>query len=62
MDGFADLITELVRSNGLTHADIHEKRSVLTLPGYFRLHIAVDLPVMHGCRLVAVGTVDRQSR
>lgn len=54
MDGFADLITELVRSNGLPHADIHENRSVLTLPGYFRPTKQWDLLVMHGRRLVAV--------
>ena len=54
MDGFARLIIELVRSNGLIHADIHENRSVLTLPGYFRPTKQWDLLVMHGRRLVAV--------
>ena len=53
MDGFVSLITELVISNGLSDADIHEKRSVLTLPGYFRPTKQWDLLVMHDRRLVA---------
>ena len=36
MDGFIALILDIVRANGLTHAKIHKKGAVLTLPGYFR--------------------------
>lgn len=36
MDGFLTLIVDLVRANGLTQAQIHQQRSLLTLPGYFR--------------------------
>lgn len=30
------LIKDLTEANGLPHADIHLKRALLTLPGYFR--------------------------
>lgn len=36
MDGFIALVLDVVRANGLAHAQIHQKRAVLTLPGYFR--------------------------
>lgn len=36
MDGFIALVLDIVRANGLAHAQIHLKRTVLTLPGYFR--------------------------
>ena len=36
MDGFIALVLDIVCANGLAHADIHQKRSVLTLPGFFR--------------------------
>ena len=36
MDGFIALIIDIVQANGLAHAAIHQKRAVLTLPGYFR--------------------------
>lgn len=36
MDGFLDLVIDLVKANGLKNADIHQKRAVVTLPGYFR--------------------------
>lgn len=36
MDGFVALIKDLTEANGLPHADIHLKRALLTLPGYFR--------------------------
>ena len=53
MDGFADLIVDLVRKNGLKDADIHQKRAVLTLPGYFRPTKLWDMLVMRNGRLVA---------
>ena len=53
MDGFMGLILDLVQANGLAHAQIHQKRSVLTLPGYFRPTKLWDLLVIHKGQLVA---------
>lgn len=53
MDGFADLVTELVRANGLPNAQIHQKRAVLTLPGFFRPTKLWDMLVIDSGRLVA---------
>jgi type II restriction enzyme len=53
MDGFMELVLELVRANGLVHAQIHQKRSVLTLPGYFRPTKLWDLLVIHKGELIA---------
>jgi len=36
MDGFIALVLDIVRANGLSHAQIHQQRTVLTLPGYFQ--------------------------
>lgn len=46
MDGFVDLISKLVRSNGLPNAQIHLDKAVLTLPGYFRSTKLWDMLVM----------------
>jgi hypothetical protein len=53
MDGFLDLLIELVRSNGLAQADILQKRAVVTLPGYFRPTKLWDLLVIHQGQLIA---------
>jgi hypothetical protein len=53
MDGFMALILDLVRANGLAHAQIHQKRAVLTLPGYFRPTKLWDLLVIHKGQLIA---------
>jgi len=53
MDGFIALVIDLVRANGLGHADFHQRRAVLTLPGYFRPTKLWDLLVIHQGRLVA---------
>jgi type II restriction enzyme len=53
MDGFANLVVDIVRSNGLPHAQIHQKRAVLTLPGYFRPTKLWDLLVVSEGRLIA---------
>lgn len=53
MDGFLDLVEAIVRRNGLTKADIHRKRALLTLPGYFRPTKLWDLLVLNEGRLVA---------
>ena len=53
MDGFTALMIDLVQANGLGHAKIYQKRSVLTLPGYFRPTKLWDILVIHDGRLVA---------
>lgn len=53
MDGFISLVVDLVKANGLGHADIHIKRALLTLPGYFRPTKLWDLLVLSEGRLVA---------
>lgn len=53
MDGFVSLVTDIVRSNGLAHAEIHLERAVLTLPGYFRPTKLWDLLVIHQGELIA---------
>jgi hypothetical protein len=53
MDGFIALVLDIVRANGLDHAQIHRKRAVLTLPGYFRPTKLWDLLVIHKGELIA---------
>lgn len=53
MEGFIQVIVDVVKANGLTHATIHRERAVLTLPGYFRPTKLWDLLVMHQGELVA---------
>lgn len=53
MDGFISLIIDLVKANGLGHADVHQDRAVLTLPGYFRPTKLWDVLVINEGRLIA---------
>lgn len=53
MDGFISLIIDLVNANGLSHAVIHQKRRLLTLPGFFRPTKLWDLVITHEGRLIA---------
>lgn len=53
MDGFIDLIIDIIRANGLANADIYQKRSVLTLPGYFRPTKLWDLLVLYKGELIS---------
>lgn len=53
LDGFSNLVIDLVKANGLPNAQIHQKRAVLTLPGYFRPTKLWDLLVIDNSRLVA---------
>ena len=53
MDGFMALMLDIVRANGLAHAEIYQQRSVLTLPGYFRPTKLWDLLVIHKGELIA---------
>ena len=53
MDGFSDLVIDLVKANGLPNAEIHKRRAVLTLPGFFRPTKLWDLLVIDNGRLIA---------
>lgn len=53
MDGFLSLVSSVVRANGLDHAEIHQRRHVLTLPGYFRPTKLWDMLVVNEGRLIA---------
>lgn len=53
MDGFLGIIEDVIRLNGLDHADICLQRRVLTLPGYFRPTKLWDMLVMNEGRLIA---------
>ena len=53
MDGFIALILDIIRANGLSQAEIHQKRAVLALPGFFRPTKLWDLIVMYKGELVA---------
>lgn len=53
MDGFLVLTQELVRRNGLADAQICLKKSLLTLPGFFRPTKLWDMLVMYRGQLVA---------
>jgi len=60
MSGFLSLFIDLVRANGLADADIHQKRAVVTLPGYFRPTKLWDLLVM--CRGQLVAAIEFKSQ
>ena len=52
MDGFIALILDIVRANGLSHAEIYQTKAVLTLPGYFRPTKLWDLLVIYKGELI----------
>jgi len=53
MDGFMSLVLDIVRANGLAQAEVHQRRAVLTLPGYFRPTKQWDLLVIYKGELIA---------
>jgi hypothetical protein len=53
MDEFLALVVDIVRANGLADAEIHQKRAVLTLPGYFRPTKLWDMLVTYKDNLIA---------
>lgn len=53
MDGFIQIVTDLVRANGFANAEIQLGRNVLTLPGYFRPTKLWDLLILHQGKLIA---------
>nr|pir type II site-specific deoxyribonuclease (EC 3.1.21.4) AbrI - Azospirillum brasilense [Azospirillum brasilense] len=57
MDGFCALVIDIIRANGLHRAEIHQKRALLTLPGYFSTDEALGLagdPRPPACRCAGV--------
>lgn len=53
MDGFLALALDIIKANGLGHAQIHQNRAMLTLPGYFRPTKLWDLLVIYKGELIA---------
>ena len=53
MNGFLALVLAVVRANELAHAEIHQRRTMLTLPGYFRPTKLWDVLVVHKSELIA---------
>jgi hypothetical protein len=53
MDGFIELILDIIHANGLALAEIYQKRTVLTLPGFFRPTKLWDLLVIYKGELIA---------
>ncbi|MGQ8975797.1 PaeR7I family type II restriction endonuclease [Acinetobacter schindleri] len=53
MDGFLELILEIIKQNGLGHAEIYQNKAILTLPGYFRPTKLWDLLVIYKGELIA---------
>ena len=53
LDGFIALVIDIIKANGLSHAEIYQERAVLTLPGYFRPTKLWDLLVMDKGELIA---------
>jgi hypothetical protein len=53
MDGFLALLINIVNANGLKGAEVHQQRSVVTLPGYFRPTKLWDVLVINKGHLVA---------
>jgi hypothetical protein len=54
MDGFAHLFAEVARANARPGLRIHVKKSLVTLPGFFRPTKTWDLVIVHDGLLVAV--------
>lgn len=52
MDGFLALILDIIKANGLGHAEIHQNRAMLTLPGYFRPTKLWDILVIYKGELI----------
>jgi type II restriction enzyme len=53
MDGFLALVLDIIKANGLAHAEIYRNRAMLTLPGYFRPTKLWDLLVIYKGELIA---------
>ena len=53
LNGFFTLVERLVAANGLPTVQVHSRRSLVVLPGYFRPTKQWDMLVMNGGKLVA---------
>ncbi len=53
MDGFMELIIDIIKANGLKNAEIHKNRATLSLPGFFRPTKLWDLLVTYKGELIA---------
>lgn len=53
MDGFLALIKDIVCANGLSNAEIHVDKSLLTLPGFFRPTKLWDMLIINRGTLIA---------
>lgn len=53
MDGFLALVQEIIKANGLPHAQVYVNKGMLTLPGYFRPTKLWDILVIHKGQLIA---------
>jgi type II restriction enzyme len=53
MDGFLALVLDIIKANGLDHAEIHQNRAMLTLPGYFRPTKVWDILAIYKGELIA---------
>lgn len=53
MDGFLDLLIDIVKANGLGHAAIHKDANLLVLPGYFRPTKNWDILITFKNQLIA---------
>jgi hypothetical protein len=61
MDGFVALLIDIIKANGLKHAEIiRDGRVPLTLPGYFRPTKMWDMLVVHRGRLIAAAELKSQ--
>ncbi|MCK9419014.1 MAG: PaeR7I family type II restriction endonuclease [Nitrospirae bacterium] len=60
MDGFIDLVVDVVHANGLPDADIVRKGRGLTLPGHFCTVKSWDVLVMNHGKLIAAIKFDAQ--
>lgn len=53
MDGFLALVLDIIKANGLAHAEFHQNKAMLSLPGFFRPTKLWDLLVIHKNELIA---------
>ena len=60
MDGFIDLLVDIIHANGLTNMDIIWKSKLPMLPGYFCPTQSWDLLVMNHGKLIAAIKFDAQ--
>lgn len=60
MDGFLTLVMNVVIANGLADAQFHQRRSALTLPGYFRPTKLWDLLIT--CRGELIFAIELKSQ